>query len=148
MAEKKQQQNAALLETAVIKTIHVPIIIPLMDQSFAREKIDVVSDFIDYKISSLSDPALIDQLGLVKKFGKDLEKWEKLAVAVLKTRMPDLAAGDPAVTMEGAKYIAIRTKPNRHSISLEKLKAKFGEDALEDCYNNLGVDTLNIKVRE
>lgn len=158
MATKKPASSAApalLSPGPSVRVIEVPVVLGVAQQDFPREKIDVRPVFVDFRIAQLTEAELIDQLGAVKKAGKDLEKWEKLAVAVAKSILPEPRdPNDPnderwdKVESSGLKYQAIRTRPNRHTISLEKLIAKFGESALADCYVDNGVDTLNIKVIE
>ena len=130
------------------KVVVVPVVLSPTLAALGTEKIDVRPEFVDFKIAQLTDAELVDQLGMIKKAGKDLEKWEKLAVTVCKSRMAEPSKDQPSVEMAGQKYNAIRTAPNRHAVSLDKLKAKFGEAALKDCYGDTPTDTLNVKPLE
>lgn len=130
-----------------VKVLVVPICISPAMALIPRERIDVQPQFIDFKIAQLSNTELIDALGLVKRAGKDLEKWEKLAVDVAKVRL-DKPTIETPVEVPGLKYKAIITCTKPKRISLEKLIAKFGEEALADCYTEADQYTLNIKPLE
>lgn len=141
----KAKPEAALMARPVeVKVIHVPVVIGPLLQRWPREKIDVVPEFVDFRIAQLSDTQLVDQLGEVKKAGKDLEKWEKLAVDVLKGRMGGVTKKDEVKQAAGTKYLATLTGVGRRDLSKEKLIAKFGEESLEDCYKDSVIPTLKV----
>lgn len=127
-----------------IKEIMTPIVLSPADAAHPRERIDVIPHFIDFKIAAMSEPELIDNLGMVKRAKKDLEKWEKLAVDVVKAKS-DLPVAGSETTIIGDKCRAIITCTSPRRIDLEKLIAKYGESELDDCYSEKEQYTLNIK---
>lgn len=147
MAQARKQTTTLKANVPVsdtpVKTIHVAVVIPQHLASWPREKIDVVPILIDYKMGGLKDEAVIDAVGDVKATRKELDKWEKTAVEAVKLRMGTNETGEPIVRF-GDRYQATLTSRPRHAISLEKLIAKFGEEALADCYTDTPVNTLNV----
>lgn len=145
MAQSKKEVPTTMKPLEVeAKVVHVPVIMTPSIASTPREKIDVVPDFIDFKIALLDEAELVDSLGLVKKARKDLDKWEKLAVDVLKGRMKVSGTAES----QGLKYKAVLSQGPRRTLSNEKLLAKFGEAQLDDCYVETPTATLNVGLLE
>lgn len=127
-----------------VRTITVPICLSPADAQLPRERIDVVPQFIDFKLAALTDAQLVDSLGLVKRAKKDLEKWEKLAIDVVKAKanLPEVG-GETIMHGDKCKAVITCTEPRR--LSMEKLIEKYGEADLDDCYVSPAQYTLTIK---
>lgn len=140
----KALKSALTTKVGDIKELTIPIVLSPADAMLPRERIDVVPHFVDFKIAAMTEPELIDNLGMVKRAKKDLEKWEKLAVDVVKAKA-DLPAVGSETTIIGDKCLAVITCTEPRRIDMEKLIAKYGEADLDDCYSENKQYTLNIK---
>jgi hypothetical protein len=117
------------------KVVRVPVIQTPRLMLTPIEKIDLQPEFIGYKIADMPDKVLIDNIGCVKEFSKELEKWEKLAVNVMKSRLGEVKNGE-SMFADGDKFQAELKGVGQRRLSTEKVVAKFGADALEDCYSD------------
>lgn len=135
------KQNIPAAKDSPVRTVHVPVIMTPILVAAGQEKIDVVADFIDYNMAKMSDSELADNIGHVKEYRKEVDKWEKMAVNVIKAR---LAAAGIKDVYGVAFSVNLRNNP-RVSLDKDKLIAKFGEEALADCYSETDVYTLTAK---
>lgn len=135
------KQNKPVVKDSPARTVHVPVIMTPILVAAGREKIDVVPNFLDFDLSKMNDSELTDQIGYIKEYRKEVDKWEKLAVNIIKARL----VAQQVTDMFGVAFsVNLRNNP-RVSLDKDKLIAKFGEAALADCYSEMDVYTLTAK---
>jgi hypothetical protein len=125
------------------KVMHVPVILHPSDTT-PVERIEVIPDFLTFKIGALEVPDLIDQYAGAKLYEPVLKKWLGAANDVLKLKCP-IPEGEEQHSYDGRRFQINHAKRSRQTLSVEKCIAKFGEEALKDCYQDTPYTEIRYK---
>lgn len=125
------------------KVIHVPVVLA-PSETTPVERIEVVPDFYNFKIGLLEVPDLIDAYAAVKAYEPVLKKWLEATNGVLKLKCP-IPEGEESHVYDGKRFQIMHSNRHRRSLSVEKCIAKFGEAALEDCYQDSPYTEIRFK---